>query len=375
MPRIVVTVSALVLAAASLSLGGTSAHASGGPVTPPAVEEGRGEPAPFDSSAEDLERSTESSDGTAGPAAEALSAPTRTGEPTPVTTQGAPEVPATSRRAIQAGRPVVIDDGHVDMGPRIVDGAWRVQLKDDTASPVVWRDLSDVVLHARDASRVQVSGGDGLSFLGTPGSTAYVLPQVQRSGLVWPGWNTQDPSVLELVPGPVAWRLTGVDGPGRFVLYLTGSFGDVDVLFDTARGLPQQIDIARNTHVHGNWAFTEPGTYHLTVQMSATSGDGTSLSDSRTLTIVVGDDTSSPGPGGSSTGGSPSPGSGVSIAASGPESGSGSGGSIPATGLAGSAPKLAVAVGLIVGGAALSALGGRRRLPTSTQHNTERGNR
>ncbi|MGE3621327.1 MAG: TIGR03773 family transporter-associated surface protein [Acidimicrobiia bacterium] len=276
--------------------------------------------------------------------------------------------------AAQAGSRVVIDEGHVDMGPRLVDGAWRVQLKDDTVSPHVWRDLADVVLHAHDAARLEVPAGGTYAFLGDPGATVYVLPQVQESGLVWPGWNTQDPSVLEAVPGPVAWRLRGVDGPGRFVLYLAGSFGDVDVLFDTADPLPQELSIGRNTHVHGNWAFTAPGVYRLSVEMAATTSGGQALADTRVLTIVVGDgidpttafgaDVPDPGTGTSTT----VPGAGgagdATVAGTGRTTAGGStsgrGGALARTGAAGLGVEVAWGASLVVVGLALVA--GRRRL-------------
>ncbi|HWL43750.1 MAG TPA: TIGR03773 family transporter-associated surface protein [Ilumatobacter sp.] len=189
------------------------------------------------------------------------------------------------------GHRVVIDRGHVDMGPRIIGGEWRVQLRDDSTSPATWRELTDIVLHARDSSRIEIPAGDAYAFLGAPGATVYVLPQVQQADLVWPGWNTQDASVLDAVPGSVTWRLRDVNGPGEFVLFLTGSFGQHDVLFNSANALPQTLEIGRNTHVHGNWAFTAPGVYHLTVEMTATDTAGNTLTDTRILAVAVGDAT------------------------------------------------------------------------------------
>lgn len=200
----------------------------------------------------------------------------------------------SSARSPRPDERVVIADGHVDIGPRIVDGDWRVQLKDDTLTPHVWRDLATVVLHVGDAARAAVPDRDSHAFLGPPGTPYHVLPQAQQPGLVWPGWNSQDASVVSAVPGAVSWVLRGVDGPGRFVLFVTDSFGDTEVYFDSDAALPQVLSIPRNSHAHGSWAFGAPGLYRLEVEMSAFLADGTAVSDVRTLAVTVGDGT---GPG------------------------------------------------------------------------------
>ncbi|MFV2084128.1 TIGR03773 family transporter-associated surface protein [Micromonospora sp. LOL_021] len=191
--------------------------------------------------------------------------------------------------AQQDGSRVVIDDGHVDMGPELSGADWTIRLKDDTVSPPVWRDLTDVVLHVKDNAKITVP--DDADFLGAPGDEVWLLPQGQRAGIVWPGWNTQHPSVVAGVRGPVTWTFKGVDGPGRFALFLTGSFGESEVLFDSSARLPQQLDIPINTHAHGNWAFSEPGIYRLAFEMSASTSSGSTVTDSRSLTVAIGDAT------------------------------------------------------------------------------------
>jgi surface-anchored protein len=182
----------------------------------------------------------------------------------------------------------VVNDGHVDIGPRFVDGAWTAQLRDDRDAESVWRDLEDVVLQVPDAALFPIPEGD-FGFLGETGQEIYMLPQVQASGIVWPGWNTQDPSVIDGVPGAVEWNLTGVDGPGEFTIFLTGTFGGAEVLFNSAEALPQTVSIPRNTHAHGNWTFSEPGVYRLTVEFTATTGDGETVQDTADIQLAVGD--------------------------------------------------------------------------------------
>jgi putative ABC transporter-associated repeat protein len=220
--------------------------------------------------------------GATGAAPEAGTASTGTG----------PEASATGA-GLEAGTDAtgtkVIADGHVDMGPQLSGGALTIRLKDDATTPPTWRELADVTLKVTDKARIDVPAGAGYAFLGEAGDKVFLLPQSQQAGIVWPGWNTQHESVVNGTKGDVVWRLKQVSGPGEFKLFLTGSFGTPEVIFDSARSLPQQTAIAPNTHAHGNWAFTEAGVYRLTVEMTATTTVGTSVSDTRTLTLAVGD--------------------------------------------------------------------------------------
>jgi len=243
-----------------------------------------------------------------------------------------------------AGAAVVLQDGHVDVAARMVGGALRMQVKDGTAGAgaVVWREPADTVLHARPASATTVPAGGAMSFLGAPGAPLWLLPQVQRAGLLWPGWNTEQLTPAE-VAGPVRWTLTGVEGPGSFALFTTGAFGAVDTLFDSGDGLPDAREIPLGTHAHGNWAFGAEGRYLLSFELRARTPSGATLVDARTVTVTVGavdpatgaplGGAGSPGPGGGGSGGdgpgAPGGGSGPTGSAGGGQTGAGGGGSRP----------------------------------------------
>ncbi|WJK42875.1 TIGR03773 family transporter-associated surface protein [Solwaraspora sp. WMMA2056] len=279
----------------------------------PALDDPRPAPAPAPVPAAELARASDAATGGSAPRGAAATGPAAQ----PLAAGAAPAAtsaaPALAAAAQQDGSRVVIDDGHVDMGPELAGADWTIRLKDDTVSPPVWRELADVVLHVKDNAKITVP--DNADFLGAPGDEVWLLPQGQRSGIVWPGWNTQHPSVVAGVRGQVTWTLAGVDGPGRFVLFLTGSFGESEVLFNSADRLPQRLDVPINTHAHGNWAFSEPGIYRLAFEMSATTTSGSTVTDSRTLTLAVGDATDPDtgfGPGGGNPGGGDNPGGGGS---------------------------------------------------------------
>jgi putative ABC transporter-associated repeat protein len=193
-----------------------------------------------------------------------------------------PSVPAATDQ-------VVIGNGHVDLGPRFVDGKWTIQLRDDTADPAVWRPLENAVIQATSKARVAVPDDPAYTFLGKPGQQVWVIPQVQQAGVVWPGWNTQDREVATRVDREVTWSLEGVRGPGAFTLFLNSDFGKPSPVFDSRKPFPQQTGIDVNTHVHGNWTFDAGGTYLLDVSMTAELTDGSTVTDRRTLRIYAGD--------------------------------------------------------------------------------------
>ncbi|QOC92501.1 TIGR03773 family transporter-associated surface protein [Micromonospora craniellae] len=288
-------------------------------------------------------------------AARALPAPeaAQNGQPS-TSLRAAPQVapnqsatpPAPEARTANSGR-VVIDDGHVDMGPQLDGDDLTIRLKDDTVTPIQWRNLADVVLHAKDNAKTEVPAG--ADFLGSPGDTVWLLPQAQQAGVVWPGWNTQHPSVISGTRGAVNWTFKGITGPGTFVLFLTGSFGSSEVLFNSADSLPQRLDIPANTHAHGNWAFSEPGIYRLAFEMSATTTAGKKVTDTKTLVVAVGDSTDP------NTGFGPGSGNG------GDDSGGGSGnGKLPQTGSSIRLPAFGLGL-VVVGGTVLAMLRIRRR--------------
>jgi surface-anchored protein len=189
----------------------------------------------------------------------------------------------------------VLDQGHVDIGPRYEDGTWTLMVHDDTRPEgSVWRRLDRTVLRVADAAVQQVPDDEAYAFLGVdPGTPVHVMPQTQDTEVVWVGWNTQDPEVMASVDRGATLSLTGVTGPGHVVVYLQdGGFGAPDVLWDSRKGGSDQsffVDV--NTHTHANWVFSEPGTYLVEVEASATLVDGSEVADSQVLRFAVGDDT------------------------------------------------------------------------------------
>lgn len=193
----------------------------------------------------------------------------------------------------QATGRAVLDIGHVDIGPRLRGGAWSIQIHDDHAVPAVWRDPADTVLRVRDTARQPVPDDEAYAFLGEqPGAEVHVVPQTEKRGVVWIGWNTQDPGVLGAVSRGVTMTLRGVQGPGGVTVFLqSGNLGAPQVLWSSAKPYPQPMWVETNTHTHANWVFGRPGIYLLAVDVTADLADGSTATASSVLRLAVGDTT------------------------------------------------------------------------------------
>lgn len=229
-------------------------------------------------------------------------------ETTPATTESASAQPSDSNlsrgeraltQTLSAEQPVAsgrteISAGHVDMGPRFNNGKFELMLHDDHGESPVWRSLDEVIYRGSDKAILEVPNDPRYSFVGAPaGSKVYVIPQTETKGVIWPGWNTQDPQLVSKLNRGVNLTLEQVSGPGTFSLYLeNGNFSAPQVLWSSTKSEPQKLWVEKNTHTHANWVFTAPGEYLLKVTASAELSDGSTVSDTRHLKFAVGDSAS-----------------------------------------------------------------------------------
>lgn len=229
-------------------------------------------------------------------------------ETTPTTAESASAQPSDSNlsrgeraltQTLSAEQPVAsgrteISAGHVDMGPRFNNGKFELMLHDDHGETPVWRSLDEVIYRGSDQAILEVPNDPRYSFVGAPaGSKVYVIPQTETKGVIWPGWNTQDPQLVSKLNRGVNLTLEQVSGPGTFSLYLeNGNFSAPQVLWSSTKSEPQKLWVEKNTHTHANWVFTAPGEYLLKVTASAELSDGSTVSDTRYLKFAVGDSAS-----------------------------------------------------------------------------------
>lgn len=202
------------------------------------------------------------------------------------------------QQALSADEPTltdrkVFDDGHIDIGPRWQDGKWSIQVHSGVSPDAEWRHPDDAVLRVVDASQLEVPDDPAYDFLHTDaGTEVAVVPQTQQPGVVWVGWNTQDPAAMEQMRDGVTMALHGVQGPGDVIVYLqSGTLGAPQVLWDSTAQMPQDLFVDPNSHTHANWVFTEPGVYLVDLEIRTTLKDGSTVSDTQPVRFAVGDDT------------------------------------------------------------------------------------
>ncbi|MFV2103575.1 choice-of-anchor M domain-containing protein [Micromonospora sp. LOL_024] len=190
---------------------------------------------------------------------------------------------------VAAGQ-VELSAGHIDIGPRFDDGQWTLLIHDDSAEPV-WRDPDRTVLRVTEAAVQTVPDDPAYEFIGvSAGTPVYVVPQVQQTDVVWVGWNTQDPQVMQTIDRGVTLELAGVAGPGTVTMYLqAGTFSAPQVLWRSAEPPGQPMWVEVNTHTHANWVFTEPGVYLVAVRATADLISGEQVSAVRHLRFAIGD--------------------------------------------------------------------------------------
>jgi surface-anchored protein len=121
------------------------------------------------------------------------------------------------------------------------------------------------------AARPVPEGAPYALLLGEPGTTTWVLPEVEKPGLPWLGIGSGGVSA-DLFVGALQLRLQAVDGPGYFALFFSGPLGLPRVAMNSRDGVDESdsLSVPPGSHLHANWAFSAPGRYRLTFTVSGT---------------------------------------------------------------------------------------------------------
>lgn len=167
------------------------------------------------------------------------------------------------------------NDGHFDLGPRIVDGKLKLQVKDDRSQPASWVDPATLTFSLGDKATLKAP--DALNFVATPGQDVWMISSSQSAGVPWLGMNSQAEEIVSKTSGEVTFTLVSVEGPGKVSVFTSGGLGG-GVGEHLLQEEGSSYTLPANTHAHQNWVFTAPGTYKLTISAQVTPKQGEHIS-------------------------------------------------------------------------------------------------
>ncbi|MDR2348163.1 MAG: anchored repeat ABC transporter, substrate-binding protein [Bifidobacteriaceae bacterium] len=134
---------------------------------------------------------------------------------------------------------------------------------------------------------------------------AEIIPLVENANLdtVWLGLRAQGAGAQygATRTSEVLLSAVAASGPGEVYAYLTGSFGNTEVYFDSSDGFDaangyrdDTMSLPADAHTHLSWAFTEPGVSRLTLQAKLKGAETSKPIDlgQATYTFAVGISTS-----------------------------------------------------------------------------------
>lgn len=165
-------------------------------------------------------------------------------------------------------RGVVLATGHVDViGIAYEDGELDLHVHDEDNE--VEYAPEEVTVRALPAAETTVPANPAYDFLGDAGDPVWILPQLEDPDLLFAGLATEEIEAGALVDDRVRVTLA-VIGPGEVAVYVEDEFGlPSEILFDTDDGSLDTFTLTAGSHVHANWAFSEPGNYYWVVVTTA----------------------------------------------------------------------------------------------------------
>ena len=184
-----------------------------------------------------------------------------------------------------ATTPSLVRKGHADLAVHYEGGGFEAHVHDEERD--IEYEPEEVTIFVRNSAKAVVPTNPAFGFLGSPGSTVWILPQTEDPTLPFLGYSTEELEAADWVGGQITWSLVDVDGPGEFALYTTDMFGNPTLIFDSDDPAPNTEHLPTGTHKHANWAFSAPGHYEVTVEYTGTHVDDGPVSTEVTYSFHV----------------------------------------------------------------------------------------
>lgn len=175
---------------------------------------------------------------------------------------------------------------HADVGVNYEDGAWDLHVHHHDLGEF---EPGEAVLGVDILSALSsVPAGAAWSFLGTAGSSVWVLPQTHDPDLLFLGLGTEELAAGIFADDQVRLSLKAVSGPGPFAVYQTDMFGNPNVLMNSGDGITSgdAVTLTAGAHSHVNWAFSAPGVYQIDFEGSGTLAAGNVFTSSGNVTYT-----------------------------------------------------------------------------------------
>lgn len=196
----------------------------------------------------------------------------------------APAAPSTARAAAPV---VTLSQGHVDaIDVAVEDGAFALSVHDESVEPDVERDPASVRFLVKREAKVTVPDDPAYAFLGAPGSTVWVLPEVQQDDLLWLGLSAEEIQPGVLVGDQAKITFTRVVGPDGVSMFDTAQDGSPHVLADSEDAQPDVVPLAAGLHSHQSVAFEKAGRYEITYKVSGRLVAGNKQITSKLVTLT-----------------------------------------------------------------------------------------
>jgi surface-anchored protein len=175
---------------------------------------------------------------------------------------------------------------HADVGVAYEDGAWDLHVHHHDLGEF---EPADAILGVDIVSALSpVPAGAQWSFLGSAGSSVWILPQTENHDLLFLGLGTEELASGIFTGNEVTLSLKTVSGPGNFSIYQTDMFGAPTVLMNSGDGITagDAVTLAAGAHAHVNWAFSAPGVYQIDFEGAGTLADGNVFTSSGDVTYT-----------------------------------------------------------------------------------------
>jgi surface-anchored protein len=174
--------------------------------------------------------------------------------------------------------PKILDTGHTDLAINYSPDAdaWDVNVGSDALGEIY--DADDLILQVKGEAKTNVPPSAAFGFLGSAGDPIWILPNVQNESLLYLGYGAEGIPDGIFVGNQVKVALKSVTGlggvaaPGYFFSYGADSFANPVVYFNTKDGISSNdvATVQSGGDAHISWAFSQPGDYEVTVEVSGT---------------------------------------------------------------------------------------------------------